>query len=145
MKNNKIFIDTNILIYASVKQSLFHHKALQKLQNYQQNDFELWINRQVIREYLVVLSRPQTFSHPISNVQLLKDIQYFNNHFNIADDNQRITKELTNLITNYSVMGKQIHDANIVATMVANGILDLFTHNVKDFARYSNIIKILPL
>jgi predicted nucleic acid-binding protein len=41
--------------------------------------------------------------------------------------------------------GKQIHDANIVATMLAHGIPRLLTHNVGDFRRFSTLIEILPL
>jgi len=34
---------------------------------------------------------------------------------------------------------------NIVATMLENNIKDLFTHNVKDFERYKELINIIPL
>jgi hypothetical protein len=49
------------------------------------------------------------------------------------------------LINSVSVGGKQIHDANIVATMLAHGLRRLLTHNVKDFQRDSAWIDILPL
>lgn len=144
MTNNKLFIDTNILIYATTKQSPFHMKALQAIKNYMQNGSDLWISTQVIREYLVVLSR-QIFPNPLSIYQLSQDIQYFHKNFYIADDNQKITQELLQLIIAHSVTGKQIHDANIVATMIANNITHIFTHNVKDFSRYSKKINIIPL
>ena len=41
--------------------------------------------------------------------------------------------------------GKQVHDANIVATMLVYGIPQLFTHNTSDFARFSGLITVLPL
>lgn len=41
--------------------------------------------------------------------------------------------------------GKQIHDANIVATMIAYRIEYLLTHNVVDFERFTSLIHILPL
>ena len=41
--------------------------------------------------------------------------------------------------------GKQIHDANIVATMLAYNIPCLLTHNVKDFKRFEGIIEIVSI
>jgi predicted nucleic acid-binding protein len=43
------------------------------------------------------------------------------------------------------VGGKQIHDANIVATMQTYGIDKLLTHNTVDFARYQSLITVIPL
>lgn len=39
----------------------------------------------------------------------------------------------------------QVHDANIVATMLAYGIPRLLTHNVDDFKRFAHLIAVLPL
>ena len=41
--------------------------------------------------------------------------------------------------------GKQVYDANIVATMVSGGIRRLLTHNVGDFRRFSPWIDVIPL
>ena len=59
MMDGKVFIDTNILIYASIAESPFHAAARQALADAQQRYDSLWISPQVIREFLVVLTRPQ--------------------------------------------------------------------------------------
>jgi predicted nucleic acid-binding protein len=41
--------------------------------------------------------------------------------------------------------GKQIHDANIVATMLAHGILTLLTDNIGDFVRWGHLIDVRAL
>jgi len=38
--------------------------------------------------------------------------------------------------------GKQVHDANIVATMQAYGIPALLTHNIKDFEQFGEVVRI---
>ena len=43
------------------------------------------------------------------------------------------------------VGGKQIHDANIAATMLAHGERRLLTLNVKDFRRYGERIELVDL
>lgn len=55
------------------------------------------------------------------------------------------TERLLGLMEQISVGGKQVHDANIVATMLAHGVPNLLTHNTADFMRYSGLITILPL
>ena len=42
-----------------------------------------------------------------------------------------------------TVSGRQIHDANIVATMLAHGEHRLLTFNAADFRRYGNRIELV--
>jgi predicted nucleic acid-binding protein len=42
----------------------------------------------------------------------------------------------------FQIGGKQVHDANIVATMQAYGIPALLPHNTKDFERLGEVIRI---
>jgi predicted nucleic acid-binding protein len=41
------------------------------------------------------------------------------------------------------VGGRQVHDANIVATMLAHGETRLLTFNEADFRRFSSVIEIV--
>ena len=45
----------------------------------------------------------------------------------------------------YPTLGKQVHDANIVATMLAHGIDMLLTLNVDDFKRFEDKITLISL
>ena len=103
------------------------------------------MSRQILREYLAALSRPQTFAKPRSARELVSDIRYFLNHFRLAEDGPAVTERLLELIEGVEVGGKQIHDANVVATMLASGIPALLTHNVGDFVRFSDVIQVIPL
>jgi len=42
----------------------------------------------------------------------------------------------------FQIGGKQVHDANIVASMLAYEIPCLLTHNHKDFERFAEVIKV---
>lgn len=42
---NSVFLDTNILVYASIPESPFHLVALNAIQTYEQAKTELWISR----------------------------------------------------------------------------------------------------
>jgi predicted nucleic acid-binding protein len=65
--------------------------------------------------------------------------------FHIADEDAAVTNFLLALLASNAIRGKQIHDANIVATMKRYGIRLLLTHNTADFTRYTPEIDILPL
>ena len=58
---------------------------------------------------------------------------------------RRVTQILCELLAEIPTGGKQVHDANIVATMMAYGIPALLTHNAKDFARFHRHIHIEDL
>jgi predicted nucleic acid-binding protein len=140
-----IFLDTNILVYANVVSAPLHTTALNQLQQLWDDGHPLWVSRQVLREYLAVLTRPQTFSQPQPVAIVAERIRFFTTHFQVADENATVTENLLALLTNLEVKGKQIHDANIVATMQAYGITHLLTNNVADFQRFAHLITIVPL
>jgi predicted nucleic acid-binding protein len=63
----------------------------------------------------------------------------------VADENERVMKNLFNLLENVKIGGKQVHDANIVATMQAANIAHLVTLNLADFARFESYITLLTV
>jgi predicted nucleic acid-binding protein len=53
-----------------------------------------------------------------------------------------LRERLLSLLATHPVAGRQVHDANIVATMLANGITRLLTFNIADFRRFAGLIAI---
>jgi predicted nucleic acid-binding protein len=144
-EDNRLFVDTNILVYAAVSQSPLHAEARRAIQTQQEAGVELWISRQVLREYLATLSRPQTFSIPQPSKVLVQDVRQLQGSFSIAEDGPAVTAKLLELLETLPVGGKQVHDANIVATMLVNDIRAILTHNADDYGRFAGIIAVLPL
>ncbi|RUS99304.1 hypothetical protein DSM106972_077460 [Dulcicalothrix desertica PCC 7102] len=95
---NSIFIDTNILVFASVVTAPLHAIARQTLVELSAAGNNLWISRQVLREYLATLSRPQNFTITLSPGTLKKDIEDFQNQFLVAEDNFEVTQNLLDLL-----------------------------------------------
>ena len=140
-----VFLDTNILVYSGAIQAPFHTLAREAVQALERTGVDLWISRQILREYLAVFTRPQSFvtARPMS--LLIADVRHFDGRFHVAEDGPDVTSHLLTLLAQIPVGGRQIHDANIVATMQAHGIPRLLTHNTDDFARYAGLITVLPL
>lgn len=140
-----VFVDTNNLIYAQQALSPFHPLAIAKLHDLASAGHPLWISRQILREYLAVMSRHGALTTPVPMAGLVSDVQAFQRQFLIAEDGPVVTGHLLNLLVSIPCAGKQVHDANIVATMLAHGIPKLLTHNVADFNRFAAHITVVPL
>lgn len=134
-----LFVDTNVLVYANVLEAPLHERALGAIYAAQQAGRPLWISRQVIREYLMVMTRPQAFEN-LPRTTVLEQVERFVAHFQVADETPAVTTHLLALMETYAIGGKQVHDANLVASMQAHGIRCLLTHNTEDFQRFADMI-----
>ena len=144
-EGDRVFLDTNILVYANAAEAPLHQLALSAIEARYEAGVELWISRQILREYLVTFSRPQRFMNPQPISTVVERIRYFQNRFRVVEDSATVTARLLELVQQFPVGGKQVHDANIVATMLVYNIPTLLTHNTDDFARFSSLITVLPL
>ena len=138
-----MFIDTNVLVKARIPSAPDHDAARASLERAFRNPEPLRISRQVIREYLAVVTRPQTWPVAISRAEALDDVSRLNGNFEILEDGPMVTEFLVTLCREVPTGGKQIHDANIVATMLARGERRLLTYNASDFRRYGDRIELV--
>jgi len=140
-----VFIDTNILIYSSFPGAPFYDAARARLSGLESDGILFWTSRQVLREILASTTRPGAIVPPPTLDALIQAVRQFEAEFEIADKDAAVTAVLLDLLKSRKVHGKQIHDANIVATMRRYGISSLLTHNTADFTRYLPDISLLPL
>ncbi len=138
-----MFIDTNVLVKARIPAAPDHDGARASLERAFEDTEPLRISRQVIREYLAVVTRPQTWSVGISRAEAFDDVSRLLGSFEILEDGPSVTAALVGLCSEVMVGGRQIHDANIVATMLAHGEQRLLTFNGADFRRYGDRIELV--
>jgi predicted nucleic acid-binding protein len=144
-EGSPVFVDTNVLIYAAVEDSPFHPFACRAMEVLFSSSAPVWISRQVLREYIAVMSRPKLDAPAVPITTMVRQVLHFQSRFRIAEDGPAVTEFLLSLFQEIPVAGKQIHDANIVATALAYGIPCILTNNVSDFERFSERIEIVPL
>ena len=140
-----MFIDTNVLIYARILEAPDHHIAREGLNRALRENEPIRISRQVAREYLAVMTRPQTWDNPLTREEVLQDVNRFLMSFEVLEDGPSVTEMLIALCREVAVGGRQIHDANIVATMLAHGEQRLLTFNTSDFRRYEDRIELIDI
>ncbi len=138
-----MFIDTNVLVNSRIPGAPDHDAARASLERAFRDPEPLRISRQVIREYLSVVTRPQTRPVGITREDSLADVSRLLRNFEILEDGSLVTEWLVGLCREFPVGGRQIHDANIVATMLARGERRLLTFNGADFRRYGDLIELV--
>ena len=87
---DKVFLDTNILVYLANEDSPFHLGVVSKFKELAKRS-ELWISRQVLREYAVVMTGPGFVEKSLSPRKVVSDIEKWESIFQIADETEEIT------------------------------------------------------
>ena len=138
-----MFVDTNVLVQSRSAQAPEYSHARALLVRASVQTGPLRISRQVLREYLAVVTRPQSWAAATPMGEALEDIYWLLENFEILEDGPAVTETLVALCREVPVGGRQIHDANIVATMLAHGERRLLTFNTADFRRYGDRIALV--
>ncbi len=139
----KIFVDTNILLRATVVQFPDYARVKPFVERYITQGDELWISGQIIREYFNQVTRPQSFMQPMDAAQIGLQYQKIRTVFQVAYETQVVIEQFVALLQTHPTGGKQVHDANIAATMHVYGIHTLLTLNAADFRRFSSEITLV--
>ncbi|MBI2298476.1 MAG: type II toxin-antitoxin system VapC family toxin [Armatimonadetes bacterium] len=139
-----VFLGTNVLVYYTTPASPHHADAVQAMAGAPATEGAS-ISRQVLRDYLSEMSRTQVHGGPQPPQVLAAEIASFESGFKVLEDGPPVTAKLVELIQQVAVGGKQIHDANLVATMLVHGVSRLVTANGPDFRRFPPWIDVLPL
>ena len=140
-----LFVDTNILIYATNSASPWHQAAMDALQAARRQGVELVVSPQILREYLAAATRPCSAGETLPLDAILANVRAFQANFRLVEENALVSARLVDLVSQVAVGGKQIHDANIVATMQTYGLTHLLTRNTADFVRFAHLITLVSL
>ena len=138
------FIDTNVLVYAAADGAPLLDRARAAVAR-AAADGPVAISRQVLREYLSVMTRQQIWGKPLSLAQAVADAAGFVRQFTVLEDGPLVWDRLIMLSRRYSFAGRQVHDANIVATMLAHGERRILTFTGADFRRFARLIEVVAL
>lgn len=138
-----MFLDTNVLVQARIPGAPHRASARALLARANRESRRPCISRQVLREYLAVTTRAQSWATALPMTAALRDVAAIREGCGVLEDGPAVTARLESLCREIPVAGKQIHDANIVATMLAHGERRLATLNARDFRRYGDRIEIV--
>jgi len=136
------FVDTNVLVYATASSAPFRDRARVALAPLAASE-PLSISRQILREYIAVMTRQQIWGKALTLTEATGDAAAFVRRFSVLEDGPPVWDQLMELSRRYSFGGRQVHDANVVATMLAHGERRLLTFNEADFRRFAALIEVV--
>ena len=141
-----VFADTNVLLCATDRSREHHEEARRLIREAGPSGYHLAVSGQIIREYLVVATRPVAGNGlGLSIPEALNNVDQFSRPPTVfCDEPESVTARLRQLTVAHDLKGKRIHDANVVATMLVHGIRRLITENTRDFAVFDEIETATP-
>ena len=143
--DDTFFLDTNVLLCATDRSRSNHGAALSIFQLVYQGGGHLVWSGQVVREYLVVATRPLAVNGlGLGASRAIHNIERFSKRLHLLEEGTEVSSRLTGLVGQYGLKGKRIHDANIVATMMAAGVTKLVTDDISDYRVFEGIEFFLP-
>jgi predicted nucleic acid-binding protein len=131
-------VDTNILLRYSNTADVNHALAKQAVDTLLASGERLHYTQQNRREFWNVCTRP-TVVHGLglTVVQAVAWLHRIDSLVTRLPDVPATGPEWDRLVTQYQVIARAVHDAQLVASMIAHGITHILTLNVGDFARYA--------
>lgn len=144
-RGSKVLVDTNVLLEATDEGRRLHHHALELFRNASDAGVDLFLGTQVLREYLVVATRPiennglgMTSDHAIEN------LKRFQKRASLVAETLAAAELFMEWVGKYQIRGKRLHDLQILATASVAGMHALITANEKDYPNFSPL-GIIPL
>ncbi len=62
----------------------------------------------------------------------------------LLPDNDAVYREWRRIIVQHGVLGVQVHDARLAASMMVHGVTSILTFNVTDFSRLTGLTALHP-
>jgi len=146
MDDRAVLLDTNVLLEATAPARDLHRAAVRVLDEWPNRGIRLCVSGQILREYLVVATRdPEHNGLGLSVTDALANVESFTERCRFLAESREVAQRLRELLRSVDCTGKQIHDANLVATCLAHGVPGLVTANTGDFERFEDRVEMSPL
>jgi predicted nucleic acid-binding protein len=143
---HRAMLDTNVLLAATDEGKAEHDQALEIVNDWPRRGTTLYTSGQIMREYLAVATRPAERNGLGLNLAgALANVRALRGRTSLLAEDGKVADRLLALLVDVECGGKQVHDANVVATMLVHGIDAVVTINLDDFARFARHIRLIGL
>lgn len=143
---DRAVLDTNVLLAATDEARPEHKQATAALNAWPASGMVLYTSGQILREYLVVATRPiENNGLGLARPDAIANVRALRARLSLLAEDAKVGERLLDLLDGVECAGKQIHDANVVATMLVHGIDTVVTNNTRDFARFGQHVHVVAL
>jgi predicted nucleic acid-binding protein len=141
----KYLIDTNVLLRIFRVHDPQHQLTRASLDELGSRGTRSCFSLQNIAELWNVCTRPEARNgYGLTIADTSKCVEYIENTMTFLPDNRQVFSIWRKLVVDYGVRGVQVHDARLVAIMLAYGLTKILTMNQQDFLRYPSIKAVHP-
>lgn len=141
-----ILDDTGVLLRAFDRSSPQQRDIFRSLRELRSENHDLVTTSQNIAEFWNVSTRPVQarggFGLPVAAVE--ERVKLIEKLGNVLPFSEQAYVEWRQLVVKHQVMGVAVHDAKLVATMLAANIQHILTLNAADFRRYQGLVVLTP-
>jgi len=138
-------LDTNIWLRTVQRESSLHHMAVEALAILVGQGHEVCITAQNLIEFWSVASRPTEANGLGWSVETVRqEIDRLQAQFPLLEETADVLRHWVALVSTAHVVGRRVHDARLVAVMLAHGITHVLTFNAHDFRQFPMITVVTP-
>ena len=140
-----VLLDTNLILRMAEPGHPMRPTALGAAKSLLRREEALCLVAQNLYEFWVVCTRPVALNGlGLSASQTEAELASLKHQFIVYDDTPAIRPIWEHLVMKYQIVGKNAHDARLVAAMLVHGIPRILTFNTADFHRYTEIESVTP-
>ena len=143
---SKVLLDTNILVYATFKDSILYKQAREIRDKALRGEIKACLSPQILAEFYSVVTNSKRVTNPLTPKEAREVVELYFSTLHISKILMKRTtiQRTVKLAEKYKIKGQSIFDTQLIATMLDNGIKRIYTNNEKDFKKFREIEAINP-
>jgi predicted nucleic acid-binding protein len=137
-------VDANVLVYAMDADASQHAASRALLDAGRDSSTSLYVTSQILCEFYSIVTNARRVPKPRSPEDALSAIAALLVFLHVLPIPARTVEGWMDLLRRRPVIGGDVFDLQIVATMQANGIQRIYTFNTGDFEPFSELAVATP-
>ena len=137
-------LDTNILVYAYNADSEYHTACRALLERAIRGDLNVCLAPQILFEFFAVVTNPSRVTKPIILTEALDEMKKLIDSLPFIAPPVNVHESVINLMRQLGFGSKHIFDVVVAATMLGNGVAQLYTYDIERFQKIPGIRVLNP-
>lgn len=134
MLDDLALLDTNVLVYALFTDAEHHAAARALIARGQTGVIGIVVTPQILAEFYAIITNPRRVTQPLTPADAIAEVQKYLAEFAVLPVPPDVVDRWAELAMRHAVVGGDIYDLQLIATMIGNGVTTIYTFNDRDFA-----------
>lgn len=138
-------VDTNVLLRVARRSDPRHKLVDMALARLGEQGTTFHYTHQNIAEFWNVMTRPiERNGFGLTVTEAERELRVIEAGMTLLPDSEAVYREWRRILVQYGILGVQVHDARLAASMYVHGVNNILTLNVTDFSRFSGLSALHP-